>query len=187
MQTPRTNDDPQLQKNPTAGAARFAAATFDVTARTSREQIRREIIKLFRYTDLSPRQVLERLMQQFHGGTIGDEERRTFLRHVTVWVREEVLIRGAGDPVKPNPHADLLKAFRYLDRVDPPGAAILELAYAAELAAEEIANVLGLAPEDVGKKLQYIQSWLRRVAAGEPHESYQIEAFDRVEVTRIQK
>jgi len=168
------NDD-SIQPSRPANAAQLTptSTSFDVTQRVSREQIRREIIRLFRYTDLSPREILQRLMEQFHAAPISDQDRRMFLRHVTIWVRDEVLIRGAAEPIKPNPHADLLKAFQYLERADPGGARILELAYVAELTPVEIADVLELAPETVATKLQCIQTWLRRVAAGEPRESYQ--------------
>lgn len=169
------SNDSEIQQSPTAIAPKSSHTSFDVTERTSREQIRREIIRLFRTTHLSPREVLERLIKHFYPSSVNDEDRRTFLRHVTVWVREEVLIRGAAEPVKPNPHSDLLKAFRHLDRVDPEGARILELAYVAEITPAEIADVLNLAAEKVARKLQWIQSWLRRVAAGEPLTSYQTE------------
>jgi hypothetical protein len=167
------SNDSEIQQSPTTIAPKSSLTSFDVTERTSQQQIRREIIRLFRTTTLSPREVLDRLMEHFYSSPINDEDRRTFLRHVTVWVREEVLIRGAAEPVKPNPHSDLLKAFRHLDRMDPEGARILELAYAAEITPAEIADVLNLAPEKVAKKLQWIQTWLRRVAEGEPLTSYQ--------------
>lgn len=170
------NNKSEIGQGQAANPARFVLpSSFDVTEQASRQQVRREIIRLFRCTDLSPREVLEWLMEHFYGCPVHEEDRRTFLRHVTVWVREEVLIRGAAEPVKPNAHSDLLKAFRYLDRMDPEGASILQLAYVAEIDAEGIADVLDLAPERVAKKLRYIQSWLRRVAAGEAHEAYQME------------
>lgn len=167
------SNDSDIPQSPPVIAPQSSLTSFDVTERTAREQIRREIIKLFRSTNLSPREVLERLMEHFYSSPINGEDRRTFLRHVTIWVREEVLIRGAAEPVKPNPHSDLLKAFRYLDRTDPEGARILELAHVAEITPAEIAEILNLAQEAVAKKLQWIQSWLRRVAAGEPLTSYQ--------------
>jgi len=136
--------------------------------------VRREIIKLFRTTELAPRDILQRLLEQCHGSPVSEQNRRTFLQHVTVWVREEALIRGAAAFPKPNTCSELLKAFHYLDHVDPGGARILDLAHVAEITAVEIAEVLDLAPELVARKLQIIQTWLRRVAEGEPHSSYQI-------------
>jgi len=164
------SDNPQ---SGSADAAPSVLTSFDVTERTSREQVRREVIKLFRSTDLSPREILQRLLEHFYSVPVKEEERRTFLRHATIWVREEALIRGAMAAVRPNPHSGLLEAFHYLDRADAEGARILELAYVAEIEPAEIAEVLNLAPDAVAKKLQHIQSWLRRVAAGEPHKSYQ--------------
>jgi DNA-directed RNA polymerase specialized sigma24 family protein len=169
------NDDTHIHASRPTNAAQLNPTSFDVTERVSREQIRREIIRLFRSTDLSPREILLRLKEHFHAAPISEHDRRMFLRHVTIWVRDEALIRGAAEPMKPNPHANLLKAFQYLDRADPDGARILELAYVAELAPAQIADVLELATEAVAAKLQIIQTWLRRVAAGEPHESYQTE------------
>jgi len=87
-------------------------------------------------------------------------------------VREEALIRGAAAAARPNTYSELLDAFHFLDRADPNGARILDLAYVAELAPEDIGGVLELAPESVAVKLQAIQSWLRRVAEGEPLASY---------------
>jgi hypothetical protein len=146
---------------------------FDITRPNERNMVRREIIRLFRTTDLAPREILQRLLQQFYG-TPSEQDRHTFLRHATVWVREEVLIRGAAAAAKPNTCSDLLKAFHYLDHVDPGAARILDLAHVAEITAEEIARILELAPEVVAKKLQNLQTWLRRVAEGEPHTSYQV-------------
>lgn len=151
------------------------AVPFDVTEPTSRSRLRREVIKLFRSSELSPREILERLMAQFYPVPVSEQDRRTFLGHATVLVREEALIRGAAAATRPNIYSDLLDAFHYLDQADPGGARILELAYVAEIAAPEIANILNLAPEAVARKLQSIQSWLRRVAAGEPHSSYELE------------
>jgi hypothetical protein len=135
--------------------------------------VRREIIKLFRTTELAPREILQRLLLQFYGAPT-EQDRHTFLRHATIWVREEVLIRGAEAAAKPNTCSDLLKAFHYLDHVDPSAARILDLAHVAELTADEIAQILELAPETVARKLWNLQTWLRRVAEGEPHTSYQV-------------
>lgn len=112
-------------------------------------------------------------MEHFYALPICEAYRRTFLRHATIWVREEALIRGAMAAVGPNPHSRLLEAFRYLDHSDSAGTCILELAYVAEITPAEIAEVLNLAPEIAVRKLQWIQSWVRRVVAGEPHHSYQ--------------
>jgi hypothetical protein len=154
------------------------ATSFDVTERTAREMTRREIIKLFRSTDLSPREILQRLMDRFYAPPISDHDRRMFLRHATVWVRDEALIRGAASAPKPNAYSNLLTAFQYLDQVDPGAARILELAYVAEITSAEIADVLNLAPELVADKLRDLQAWLRRMAAGEPHTSYQTHQAD---------
>ena len=148
--------------------------SFDITQPPARNMVRREIIKLFRTTDLAPREILQRLLEQFLGTPVSEQDRRIFLQHVTVWVREEALIRGAAAAPKPNTCSELLKAFHFLDHVDPAGARILDLAYVAEITAVEIAEVLELAPELVARKLQAIQTWLRRVAEGEPHSSYEI-------------
>ena len=135
--------------------------------------VRREIIKLFRTTELEPREILQHLLEKFLGPAVSEQVRRTFLQHVTFWIREEALIRGAAAVPKPNTCSELLKAFHYLDHVDPGGARILDLAHVAEITAIEIAEVLELAPECVARKLKVIQTWLRRVAEGEPHSSYQ--------------
>jgi predicted phosphohydrolase len=140
---------------------------FDITQAADRSMVRREIIRLFRTTELSPREILQRLLEHFHAPPLSEQDRRTFLRHATIWVREEALIRGAAAAAKPNTCSDLLKAFHYLDHVDPGGARILDLAHVAEISAAEIADVLDLAPEDVARKLRNIQTWLRRVAEGE--------------------
>jgi hypothetical protein len=147
---------------------------FDITRPSERNLVRREIIRLFRTTELAPGEILQRLLEQFLGTPVSDQDRRIFLQHATVWVREEALIRGAAAVPKPNTCSELLKAFHYLDHVDPGGARILDLAYVAEITAMEIAEILELAPELVARKLQAIQTWLRRVAEGEPHSSYQI-------------
>ena len=147
--------------------------SFDVTQPAERGTVRREIIRLFRTTQLAPREILQHLLEHFYVSP-SEQDRRTFLRHATVWVREEALIRGAAASCKPNTCSDLLKALHYLDHVDPSGASIIDLAHVAELTAAEIADVLGLAPEVVGSKLQRIQTWLRRVAEGEPHTTYQV-------------
>ena len=146
---------------------------FDITQPTGRSQVRREIIRLFRTTELSPKEILQCLLEQFYPAPVGEQERRTFYQHATVWVREETLIRGAAASPKPNTYSVLLDAFHYLDRMDPSGARILDLAYAAELTPEHIGGILDLAPEVVVQKLQNIQTWLRRVAEGEPLASYQ--------------
>jgi hypothetical protein len=148
--------------------------SFDITQPPERNTVRREIIKLFRTTELAPREILQRLLEQFLGTPASDQDRRIFLQHATVWIREEALIRGAAAVPKPNTCSELLKAFHYLDHVDPAGGRILDLAYVAEITAVEIAEVLELAPELVARKLQAIQTWLRRVAEGEPHSSYEI-------------
>lgn len=148
--------------------------TFDITRSAERSQVRREIITLFRTTQLSPREVLQRLLEHFYPSPASEQDRRTFFRHATLWVREEVLIRGAAATPKPNTYSELLDAFRYLERIDPSGARILDLAYAAELPPAEIGDILDLAPDLVARKLQNIQTWLRRVAEGEPHSSYEI-------------
>jgi DNA-directed RNA polymerase specialized sigma24 family protein len=148
-------------------------SSFDVTQPAERGMVRREIIRLFRTTQLTPREILQHLLERFYVSP-SEQDRRTFLRHATVWVREEALIRGAEASAKPNTSSDLLKAFHYLDYVDPCGARILDLAHVAEVTAAEIADILELAPETVGRKLQSIQTWLRRVAEGEPHTSYQV-------------
>lgn len=147
---------------------------FDLTQTPDRNKVRREIIKLFRTTGLAPREILQHLLEQFLQPPVGEPERRQFLRQVTVWIREEALIRGAAAGPKPNTCSELLKAFHYLDHVDPGGARILDLAYVAEITSAQIAEVLELGPELVARKLQAIQTWLRRVAEGEPHSSYQI-------------
>jgi hypothetical protein len=148
-------------------------SSFDVTQPAERGMVRREIIRLFRTTELTPREILQHLLERFYDSP-SEQDRRTFLRHATVWVREEALIRGAAASAKPNTCSDLLEAFHYLDHVDPCGARILDLAHVAEITAAEIADILELAPEMVGRKLQSIQTWLRRVAEGEPHTSYQV-------------
>jgi hypothetical protein len=148
--------------------------SFDITQPPERNTVRREIIKLFRTTELTPREILQRLLEQFLGKPVSDQDRRIFLQHVTVWVREEALIRGAAAVPKPNTCSELLKAFHYLDHVDPAAARILDLAHVAEITAVEIAEILELAPDLVARKLQAIQTWLRRVAEGEPHSSYEI-------------
>lgn len=147
--------------------------SFDITQLDDRRQVRREIIKVFRTAELTPRQVLEHLLQHFLGAP-SEQERGVFLRHVTVWVREEALIRGAESAAKPNTCSNLLKAFHYLDHVDPDAARILDLSHVAELTVEEIAAILQVAPEAVARQLQHVQTWLRRVAEGEPHASYQM-------------
>ena len=146
---------------------------FDITQLAERRMVRREIIRLFRTTSLAPREILECLLEHFYGSPT-EQERRLFLRHTTVWVREEALIRGAEASARPNTCSELLKAFHYLDHVDPGGARILDLAHVAELTAAEIADILELAPEAVGSKLQSIQTWLRRVAEGESHTTYRV-------------
>lgn len=148
-------------------------SSFDVTQPADRSRVRREIIWLFRTTELTPRQILQHLLERFYVAP-SEQDRRMFLRHVTVWVREEALIRGAATSARPNTCSDLLKAFHYLDHVDPSAARILDLAHVAEIDAAEIADVLELAPEIVGRKLQCIQTWLRRVAEGEPHTTYEV-------------
>ena len=148
---------------------------FDITQANDRNQVRREIIRLFRTTELAPREILQRLQEQFYPSPIGEADRRAFFEHATVWVREEVLIRGGAASPKPNPYSELLEAFQYLSRTDPSGARILDLAYVAEFAPEQIGALLDLAPDVVAGKLQYIQTWLRRVAEGEPRTSYQID------------
>jgi DNA-directed RNA polymerase specialized sigma24 family protein len=148
--------------------------SFDITQPAARSMVRREIIRLFRTTELSPREILQRLLEQFHASPVSEQDRRTFLQHATIWVREEALIRGAAAAAKPNTCSDLLKAFHYLDHVDPSGARILDLAHVAEITPAEIGDILGLAPEVVAAKLRRIQTWLRRVAEGEPHASYEI-------------
>ena len=148
--------------------------SFDITRAAERNQVRREIIRLFRTTELSPREILQRLLEHFLSPPVGEQDRRAFLRHATVWVREEALIRGAAAAARPNTCSDLLKAFHYLDHVDPGAARILDLAHVAEISAAEIADILDLAPDVVARKLQRIQTWLRRVAEGEPHTSYEI-------------
>jgi len=147
--------------------------SFDITQTTARNEVRREIIKLFRTTELTPREILQQLLEKFYPVPVSERERRTFLRHATVWVREEALIRGAAATAKPNTYSVLLNAFRHLEIADPSGARILDFAYVAEITAEDIAGILDLAPEVVARKLQSIQSWLRRVAEGEPLTSYQ--------------
>jgi hypothetical protein len=149
-------------------------SSFDITQPGARSQVRREIIRLFRTTQLSPREILYRLLEQFHPEPLSEPERRTFFQHATLWVREETLIRGAAATPKPNTYTGLLDAFHHLERVDPSGARILDLAYVAELMAEDIGVMLDLAPDVVARKLQSIQTWLRRVAEGEPLASYQI-------------
>lgn len=148
---------------------------FNVTEPVSRSRVRREVIRLFRASELSPREILEQLMEQFYGVPVSEQDRRAFLWHATVLVREEALIRGAAAATKPNIYSELLDAFRYLDQADPGAAHILELAYVAEIGAADIANMLNVEPEAVAKKLQGVQSWLRRVAAGEPLSCYEIE------------
>ena len=148
---------------------------FDITQSAGRNQVRREIIRLFRTTDLSPREILQRLLEQFYPAPVSEQDRRTFFQHATIWVREEVLIRGAAATPKPNTYSELLDAFRHLERIDPSGARILDLAYAAELMPEDIGGILDLPPDLVARKLQNIQTWLRRVAEGEPHATYQID------------
>lgn len=148
--------------------------SFDITRAAEHNMVRREIIKLFRTTELAPREILQRLLEQFYGAPASEHDRRTFLRHATVWVREEALIRGAASAAKPNICSSLLEAFHYLDHVDPRAARILDLAHVAEITSAEIADILDLAPEVVARKLQSVQTWLRRVAEGEPHTSYQI-------------
>lgn len=149
-------------------------SSFDITQAAGRNLVRREIIRLFRTTELVPREILQRLLEQFYAPPVSEQDRRTFLRHATIWVREEVLIRGAASAAKPNTCSDLLKIFHYLDHVDPRAARILDLAHVAEITPAEIAGILELAPEVVARKLQSLQTWLRRVAEGEPHTSYQI-------------
>jgi DNA-directed RNA polymerase specialized sigma24 family protein len=148
--------------------------SFDITQSAERNLVRREIIKLFRTTELAPRDILQRLQEHFYGAPVSGHDRRTFLRHATIWVREEALIRGAAAAAKPNTCSDLLKAFHYLDHFDPSAARILDLAHVAELSAADIADVLELAPEVVARKLQRLQTWLRRVAEGDPHTSYEM-------------
>ena len=152
------------------------APRFDITQPGERGQVRREIIRLFRTTQLSPREILFRLLEHFYRAPVGEQERRMFFQHVTIWVREETLIRGAATTPRPNAYSGLLDAFHHLERIDPCGARILDLAYVAELVAEDIAGILELAPEVVVRKLQSIQTWLRRVAEGEPLTCYQIES-----------
>ncbi len=149
-------------------------AAFDITRPSERNLVRREIIRLFRTTQLSPREILECLLERFYPAPVTDEDRRTFLQHATVWVREETLIRGAASLPKPNTYSGLLDAFHHLDRIDPSGARILDLAYVAELRPDQISGILDLPAESVAKKLQSIQTWLRRVAEGEPLTAYQI-------------
>jgi hypothetical protein len=146
---------------------------FDITRLPERRMVRREIIRLFRTTELAPREVLQQLLEYFYVSP-SEADRRTFLRHVTVWVREEALIRGAAASARPNTCSNLLRAFHYLQHVDPSGASILDLAHVAEVTAAEIAEILQLPPEVVGRKLQGIQTWLRRVAEGEPHTTYEV-------------
>ena len=166
------SDDSNIPPDPPS-LATPAATSFDVTERTAREMIRREIIRLFRSTELSPREILQRLMDRFYPPPISDHDRRMFLRHATVWVRDEALIRGAASAPRPNTYSNLITAFQHLDQVDPSAGRILELAYVAELTSTEIADVLNLPPDLVAEKLRVLQAWLRRVAAGEPHTSYQ--------------
>jgi hypothetical protein len=146
--------------------------SFDITQPAARREVRREIIRLFRTTELAPREILQRLLEHFYATPVNEQDHRTFLQHATVWVREEALIRGAAATPKPNTYSELLNAFHYLEQADPSGARILDLAYVAEITAAEIAGILDLAPEAVASKLQTIQTWLRRVAEGEPLSSY---------------
>lgn len=148
--------------------------SFDITQAAGRSQVKREIIRLFRTTQLSPRDVLQYLLEQFYPYPVSEHDIRMFFQHATVWVRDEVLIRGSMASPKPNTHSVLLDAFRYLERIDPSAARILDLAYAAEFTAEEIGDILILEPQLVARKLQNIQTWLRRVAEGEPLTSYQM-------------
>lgn len=151
-----------------------APSSFDITQPSGRNQVRREIIRLFRTTELAPRDILQCLLEQFYPFPVSDPDLRTFFHHATIWVREEALIRGAAAAPKPNTHSELLDAFHYLERTDPSGARILDLAYVADLNSEEIGHLLQLAPDLVARKLQIIQTWLRRVAEGEPLNSYQM-------------
>lgn len=148
------------------------SSSFDITQAAARNEVKREIIRLFRTTELSPGEILQRLLERFLTTPASERDRCTFLLHATVWVREEALIRGAAAAARPNTHSELLDAFHFLDRADPSGARILDLAYVAELAPEDIGGILDLAPESVAVKLQSMQSWLRRVAEGEPLASY---------------
>lgn len=151
-----------------------SAPSFDITQAAERNQVRREIIRLFRTTQLSPREILQCLLEHYYPLPVSDHDYRTFFQHATVWVREEALIRGAAASPKPNTYSELLDAFHYLHRVDPGGSQILDLSYVAELTSEDIGMLLQLEPEAVARKLQSIQTWLRRVAEGEPLTSYQI-------------
>jgi hypothetical protein len=148
-------------------------ATFDITQSAGRSQVRREIIRLFRTTELSPREILHGLFERFYAAPVSEQDRRTFFQHATIWVREEALIRGAAATPKPNTYSELLDAFHYLERTDPSGARILDLAYVAELEPNQIGGLLDIEPDLVSRKLQSIQTWLRRVAEGEPLTSYQ--------------
>jgi len=147
--------------------------SFDITQPAERNLVRREIIKLFRTTELASHEILQQLLEEFYVSP-SDQDRRTFLRHATIWVREEVLIRGAAASAKPNTCSEMLKAYRYLDQVDPSAARILDLAHVAAIKCDEIAEIVDLDPQIVARKLQNIQTWLRRVAEGDPHSSYQI-------------
>lgn len=148
-------------------------ASFDITQLADRRLVRREIIRLFRTTQLAPREILQHMLEHFYVSP-SEQDRRLFLRHTTAWVRDEALIRGAEASPRPNTCSELLKAFRYLDHVDPGGARILDLAHVAEITIADIAGILDLPPEVVGRKLERIRAWLRRVAEGEPHTSYQV-------------
>src|SRR5690348_5314378 len=55
--------------------------SFDITQTAGRNLVRREIIKLFRTTELAPRDILQRLLEHFYGASVSAQDRLTFLRH----------------------------------------------------------------------------------------------------------